>query len=225
MLELILPQLAPYRNLQAPPPSPTRLWGEGGRGFWIDNSWGPAIPYPAVEHEDGNKNHGYRLVKGDESAIRCIPEAEDFPPMRELLIAINAPGSPIESVGCEKSFSNSELPNATTKFGTYTDVIFSEFPLNENPDNAAVLGCHLLTALEGCEKWWGDVSMVLQRFRHIPGVKLPWGLMLWINNHGRSEEEARDLWTRSAVRIARAIEALPADFRWNPTGADPNGTP
>jgi hypothetical protein len=213
MLELILPLLAPYRNLQAPPPSTVRLWGEGGRGFWIDGSWGPAIPYPAVDHGDGNKNHGYCRIKGDENAIRLIPEIQDSPAFTDLLIAINSPGSPIESVGCEKAFSKSEIPNAVTKFGTYTDVIFSDLPLNENIENAASLGCRMLTAVEGCEKWWGDVSMVLQRFRHIPGVKAPWGLMFWINNHGRSEDEAMELWSRTGKRLAQAIAALPNDYR------------
>lgn len=225
MFAALLPLIRPYRGLATPPPSPVKLWGEGGRGIVIDDSWGPAVPYPAIDHQDGTKNHGYMRTKRDIAAIRRIPEAADFPALAELLTAINALGSPIESVGCEKSFTPVAVQDASIVLGSYVDVIFTNASLNDAPENALLLACNLLSSIKGCENWWGDVTMVLQRMRAIEGAKLPWGLMLHIKNYGRSEDEARKFWTETGKRLANAVAALPQDFRWSEAQAEAGGPP
>jgi hypothetical protein len=49
--------LQPYPGLKVPPPAVVKLWGEGGRGIWVDNSWGTRRAHPPVDHEDGARNH------------------------------------------------------------------------------------------------------------------------------------------------------------------------
>jgi hypothetical protein len=71
------------------------------------------------------KNHGYMRVKGDAIGARRIPEAMGWPELVQFLDSLNADASPIESVGCEKSF----LPvmgqgDITVSLGAYIDVIF-----------------------------------------------------------------------------------------------------
>jgi hypothetical protein len=224
MFDAVLPLLQPYRGLTGPPPAVVRLWGEGSRGIWIDNSWGPAVPYPPVDHADGARNHGYMRTKRDVAAIRRIPEVADFPALGELLTSINALGSPIESVGCEKALTPSTtVPGATVLLGSYVDVIFTDASLNDAPENALLLACHLASAIDGCEKWWADVSMVLQRMRFLAGTSLPWGLMMQIKNYGRTEDEARKCWAETAKRLAKAVAALPQDFRWSEAQAAAGG--
>ncbi len=109
------------------------------------------------------------------------------------------------------------------KLGSYVDVIFTDASLNEAPENVLLLACRLLQAIDGCEEWWGDVSMVLQRMRFIAGATLPWGLMLRIDNHGRTEDEARKFWAETARRLAKAVAALPENFRWSENHAEAGG--
>jgi len=82
---------------------------------------------------------------------------------------------------------------------------------NGNP-GLLLLANRLAQAVQNCEKWWADISFVLQRNRSLGGAALPWGLMLHVKNYGRSEEEARKFWGQSLERLARAVEGLPADF-------------
>ena len=109
------------------------------------------------------------------------------------------------------------------KLGSYVDVIFTDASLNEAPENVLLLACRLLQAIDGCEEWWGDVSMVLQRMQFIAGATLPWGLMLRIDNYGRTEDEARKFWAETARRLAKAVAALPENFRWSKNHAEAGG--
>ena len=65
MFEELLSLWQPHRGLVGPPTSRIKLWSEGGRGVWISEAWGPAVPYGPIDHEDGNQNHGYIRIKGD----------------------------------------------------------------------------------------------------------------------------------------------------------------
>jgi hypothetical protein len=158
-------------------------------------------------------NYGYRRVKGDPGGVQEIPEVHGWPELAHFLEVINATGSPIESVGCEKSYSPippGQVP--TVQLGSYIDVIFSDLALNDQPDNALFLASRLVPAVKGCEKWWGDVSFVMQRFRFISGTTAPWGMMTSIKNAGRGEEEARKYWGVTLERLARELAELPRQF-------------
>ncbi|MGH7744133.1 MAG: hypothetical protein ACREQ5_04845, partial [Candidatus Dormibacteria bacterium] len=139
----------PHEHLKAPPLEPINLWGEGGVGIWVSNDWGPAVPYSGVDHRDGNINHGYRPMKGNEAAIRFIPEVQGWPEMQKFLETINAESSPIESVGCEKGIFPSDVEGLQIKLGSYVDVIFTEAVLNDRPDNFLLLATFLANAIEG----------------------------------------------------------------------------
>lgn len=193
------------------------LWSEPGRSVWLAG-WGPAIPYGPIDHLDGHQNHGYQRLKGNADAARSIPEAVDWPELQELLVTINAADSPIESVGCEKGFFPVEnAGDAVVKVGSYIEVIFTDIALNERAENLLLLASGLLKGVEGCQQWWGDVEIVLERFKVIPGVhNLPLGLMIRITNYGRSEEEARKFWGVTVKRLGDAVLKMPKDFRFKP---------
>lgn len=214
MFDELLLQFAPFKGLAGPAEKPVRLWGEGGRGIWVSDTWGPPVPYPSVVHENGARNHGYQRVKGNLPFIESIPEVNDWPELARFLEIVNADNSPIESVGCEKGYSPGEGTNTPPlKLGSYVDVIFSDGPSNDGPENSLLLASRLASAVEGCEKWWGDVSLVMQRCKFVAGASAPWGLMLRVNNYGRTEDEARKFWGESLTRLGKAIAALPRDFK------------
>jgi len=210
--EELLTLLKPYKGLEGPAKQAICLWKDGGCGIWISDSWGPAVPYPEVDHGDGNFNHGYRRMKGNLEAAMLIPEAQGWPELQTFLENVNADSSPIETVGCEKGFFPGEQETLPIMLGSYVDVIFTDIPLNENPQNFLLLSSRLVPAVEHCERWWANISFALQRNRALAGAEKPWGLMLNIQNYGRNEAEARKFWGESLSRLGSAIKVLNADF-------------
>jgi hypothetical protein len=203
-----------HEGIKNPPGEQIRLWSNGGCGIWVSDKWGPAVPYPPVDHRDGNFNHGYMRLKGNAAAISLVREAQGWPELQRFLETVNADSSPIESVGCEKNFFSGEGEGAPPVYlGSYIDMVFSESALNDQPENFLLLSSFLVNAVEGCEKWWSNVSLVLQRVKILAGASMPWGVMLHITNHGRSEEEARKFWGATLSRLGKAIAGLPRDFR------------
>jgi hypothetical protein len=218
MVEELISQWNTYRGLTHPPATPIKLWGDNIRSVWISNEWGPAVPYPPADHGDGHRNHGYFRIKDNPELLATIPEA-DWPELQAFLAAINAASSPIESVGCEKGFFPvSGQGSPTFKVGSYFNLIFTEPALNDSAENSLLLASRLLQAVEGCERWWSEVEVVLERFRFLPGTSAPWGLMLRISGYGRDEEEARKTWGITLDRLAKAVAKLPPDFRWPEVG-------
>ena len=189
------------------------LWRNSSGLIYVEDQWGPAIPYAPVCHEDGTQNHGYRSLKGDKASIAAIPEVVGLPEFQELLTAINRAESPIESVGCEKGYFPIEGGgDAKVSLAAYIDIIFSDLPKNSEPENFLRLAARLLAVLEGCEAWWGNVEFALQRLRKLKSCDGPWGLILRLTNAGRSEDEAKHFWNESACRLKGGIIELTQGF-------------
>ena len=213
MFQEVLAQWESHKGITSPPREPIRLWSSNDGVLYIEDSWGPAVPYPPVDHSDGAKNHGYIRLKGNARVVNQLPEAQGWKDFQEFLLAINADDSPIESVGCEKGyFLVEDIGAATVKLGSYVDVIFTDVPMNEQPEKLLLLATHLMESVKGCHQWWGAVEIGLQRLRVLYGSTAPWGLMIRLCNYGRSEEEARRFWGETLVRMGKAISNLPQDF-------------
>jgi hypothetical protein len=215
MVKQLLSQWDKYRGLTGPPPRPIQLWTEGGRSVWIANFWGPAVPYRAVDHGDGNRNHGYVRIKGNPHASMRIPEVEGWQELRDFLLAVNAADSPLESVGCEKAFSPSDIEGPTVKLGAYIDVIFTNPTLNETPENLLLLTSRLLPSAIGCENRWSYLEISLQRLSRLVGTVAPWGLLLRVGSYGRTQDEARKRWGETMGHLTMTVAALPKDFAIN----------
>lgn len=50
-----------------------------GAGVWVASEWGAPVPYFAVDHGDGTRNHGYRRVKGLSDLGRRYQKPPDGP--------------------------------------------------------------------------------------------------------------------------------------------------
>ena len=211
----LLLQWQPHRQITSPPSEPILLWNSEGCHIFIDTEWGPPIPYPPIDHRDGHQNHGYEDLKGKTNVVDLVPEVEGWPELEQFLVSVNGLDSPLESAGCEKHYFPAEVNNqSVTMLGCYVDVIFTDAPLNDKPENLLLLASCLAGAVAGCEQWWGSVEISLNRFKHIAGANLPWGLMIRVCNHGRTEEEARQFWGETLRRLNNAIASLPRSFQW-----------
>jgi hypothetical protein len=190
----------------APPKEPMKLLTEEECVVYVENGWGPAVPYPPVERGDGHMNHGYRRVKGDSDAIASIPEAADSLEYQAFLQAINSTDSPIESVGCEKAlFPVHDHPTIKVSLGSYTDILFSDLKSNCDPKNILYLASVFVAALSGSAAWWSKAEMGIERLRALYGYPKPWGLMLRVTGYGRTEEEARMTWAMSLTKLSQSV--------------------
>lgn len=96
------------------------------------------MPYPRIDHRNGNFNHGYLQLKGNVGAVSLIPEAQGWPELERFLEEVNADSSPIETVGCEKSFFSDGVAAAPPVYvGSYFDLVFTESALNDEPENSS----------------------------------------------------------------------------------------
>ncbi len=191
------------------PKKSIRLLTEEECIVYVEDSWGPAVPYPAVDHGNGQMNHGYRRVKGDNDAINSIPEVANFPEYQAFLRAINSTDSAIETVGCEKLFSPiNNHPTIKVNIGSYTDIVFSDFELNSDPKNILYLASIFVEALNGSAAWWSKAEIGIQRLKVLYRCHKPWGLMLRVQGYGRTEEEARMTWGTSLNKLSEAVKKI-----------------
>lgn len=211
----ILKRWESLRDSDHPLPEAVKIGEAGHRVVYVSDGWGPPVPYPAAVRGDGSMNHGYVRLKGNSDAIASVPEVVDWPDYQEFLSAINAPSSPLESVGCEKHFFPVDAGEAKVRLGSYTDVIFSDLELNDDAENHLRLATLLAAALDGSERWWSGAELELQRLKGLAGCKRPWGLMVRVLGNGRDEDQARESWRASVQLLCRAISELDARFPRN----------
>ncbi len=92
-----------------------------------EGGFGPVVPYGPVEHEDGDRNHGYVDTKANPDLISSIPEVAGWPQFQQLLEVINK-HTPLRSLGCEKGYFPVEQDNEAglkTYVGSYVETIVS----------------------------------------------------------------------------------------------------
>ena len=137
-----------------PPAEAILLHQDESVTVYVDSDWGPPVPYSSASREDGGMNHGYVRLKGNPEAIVLVPEVDGWPEYRQFLERLNTETSPIETVGCEKSFFPCELGEAKVKLGSYTDIIFTDAHLNDEPRYFLRLADALAQAMHGSREWW-----------------------------------------------------------------------
>jgi hypothetical protein len=213
MLKQLYAAWEPYKEMREPPTEAIKLLRVGNCTIYIEENWGPAIPYVAEDHNDGNCNHGYKQLKGDPSAISQIPEVLEWPEFEKFLQTINQADSPIESVGCEKGFFPVEnQKHAKVQLGSWVGIIYSDYALNEEPKNLLKLANIIASSLKGSEEWWASIELGLERLKKLENCQFPWGLQVRIVNFGRDEDEARKYWAESLKRLNQTIANLALNF-------------
>ena len=67
----------------------------------VSTQLGPAVPYPAVQHVNGERNNGFEDLTERPEAIDLIPELQGRPGFTQLVRTINRPETlPLMTLGC-----------------------------------------------------------------------------------------------------------------------------
>jgi hypothetical protein len=204
--------LAQWRGAQPltlPVPKAVVLWQEASCTVYVEDSFGPAVPYPPIPRTDSESNHGYVRLKGNLALVEAIPELTTWPEFAELVRKINEESCPLESVGCAVGFFEVTDHEAIKhRVGAYLDIVFSDFTAAQDPEAYLRVAAALMTGVADCEKWWSSVEIGLQRLRYLGGSKFPLGLMLRLSAHGRTKEEARWSFRQTVDRAGAVIQRL-----------------
>ncbi len=154
---------------------------------------GLGVPYLPKRHADGNRNHGYFDLKKTPDKISEIPEIQGCPELESFVKVVNSPDSCFQTLGSEKSFSDSESPQFKRKLVSYVDLAFEilEFNARENFerlfDRFRNSSSHRLSESTGVEF---EIGPATYRVHHFPG----WRVTVWNFGYGQTDAEARVHW-------------------------------
>jgi hypothetical protein len=196
--KLTLEKWAELQPLELPPKSPVILWQQDSRTIYIEEKFGPPIPYGPVMRTDSESNYGYKRLKGNLHIVESIPELKGWADYAELITKINADNTPIVT----------DHEQITHQVGSYVDIIFSDPMAAQNPATNLNFAAQLVVALDGCEKWWSSAEIGIQRLKHLSGASRPLGVMLRLVSSGRSKDEARKCFQATLLKVGAVIDRL-----------------
>ncbi len=167
------------------------------------------VPYPAIRRPN-SENHGFIDIKNRPELAGDIPKARDFPPLLNLLRAINRSGSPFATLGCEKAFSDYSVPDhpeLKTKLCGYVDICFAR--VDRNLDRGAFEEAAFSLASYAAGKpqpQFSKARMELCRATYAPLVssdikEAAYCMSIWVAGFGVTEAEALERYS-SLMAIA-----------------------
>jgi len=160
----------------------------------------------------------YQNVKLNPGALEQIPEAADYPELRQFLAEINAPGSKLESAKCDvwsttEISPEEEIFGAPWKFASYVDLLFTSLVLRESfPYHEQFLKALTAAVRTTCDAP-ALVDFVLRRCFTQDGEAVRTGFYFtsYIFGYGLNEPRARENWSTALASVAHALlRTLPA---------------
>ena len=154
----------------------------------------------------------YQNVKLNPGALEQIPEAADYPELRQFLAEINAPGSKLESAKCDvwsttEISPEEEIFGEPWKFASYVDLLFTSLAPRESFQYHEQFLKALTAALTTTCDTPALVDFVLRRcFTHDgEAVRNGFYFTSYIFGYGPSESRARENWSTALARVAQAL--------------------
>jgi hypothetical protein len=183
----------------------------------------PVLDFP---WKDASGKLAYVDVKRHPELIAQIEETERFPELKEFLSALNSTRSMVETAKCDAWLTeelNAEegIYNATHKFASYVDVVFSS-GINLADSE---LSC-LRQSLSAHERFARNLVGLLRRAPDMPsaaeicirrcyfddsvGIHEGFYSTLYVSGYGNEEDRARQNWGLALKLTANAIAQLSA---------------
>lgn len=171
------------------------------------------IPYggDGVLREDGDANHGFKYVKGDDAALHAIPELAKDSALLALALAINSPQTGLFSIGCVSGPVDDERG--------HRDCGYIEFAINSK------------SAISDARSYF-SIFFHFDRFLNDVKFSAPtsfnWELegatftesgdssgftcAIFINTgYSPTREEATNIWTESLEALAHFLQNVPSE--------------
>jgi hypothetical protein len=184
---------------------------------------GTAIPYGDIDRHDGQRNHGFFDLRDRPELAVAIPEAQDSLGMQAILRALNAPGSHLMSLGCERGiFPRDDATPGEPAYlcGSYIQVAYRDSALNTDPARFVALSKELLSRIKRSADHHVGFEMIVEPLRFFFGVHHCFVLVVKPMGFGNSEAAALAAWEYAAEEIARAVAGLPSELPSLPSSKD-----
>jgi hypothetical protein len=177
----------------------------------------PVLDFP---WKDPAGKLAYVDLKRRPELLASIKEAEQFPELGEFLRTLNSPRSMVETAKCD-AWATSELSpeeeiyNASHKFASYVDVVFSDVMFSHN-DARLSLSAHeqfarkLVALLQRTPETPSAAEVCVRRCYFAEGGEVREGCYctLYVSGYGNDEASARLNWGVGLKLVGNAIVQL-----------------
>jgi hypothetical protein len=192
-----------------------------GNGYRIERSegYGAPVPYGPEDHPDGDRNHGFIDLRDRPDLVAQIPEAQKSEGLAEFLRAINEPGSPLMSIGCECGLFKVESPQEggpTEYVGGYIDLTFRDPFRNRDAEALVDLAVKIWRRVQMTNEHHAQYAFIVERLVDFFGMPGRYSLMVKPVGYGRSPEQAWRAFSYAASALGAAVRGLPRKARRGP---------
>ena len=160
---------------------------------------------------------GYRDLKVDPGALDEIPEAADYPELREFLAGSNAPGSKLESAKCDVWSSTEihpeeEIFGEPCKFASYIDLFFSDPQVRNSFARNEQFLRELTASLSSAPEIPASAEFVLRRCFDRRNDEAVEGFYFtaYVFGYGADSSRARSCWAKALAMVGDAVQSPPA---------------
>jgi hypothetical protein len=166
---------------------------------------GPDAPALEIPWRDPAGLLHYFDLRTTPAAIEQVPEASEFPALRQFLVALNSPPSQWQTAKCDvwtdEALAAENLYNANFTHSCYVDLVLAgqQAPNRDSLDLHEHIAETLAQSLDGNESLDASAEIVIRRcyFHHDPepeGSEAGYALTLFLTGYGTSPEEASRFW-------------------------------
>lgn len=154
----------------------------------------------------------YFNLKLDPASLNRIPEATDFPELREFLAQLNASESPVESAKCDtwrttELQPEEEIFGVPSKFASYADLLFSDTNARNSFSHHERFLQSLAVLLKSAPESPAAAEFILRRcYSHREG-QLDEGFYFtaYVFGYGSDESQARQHWAAALRTVSHAL--------------------
>jgi hypothetical protein len=169
----------------------------------------PVVDFPWI---DPSGKLVYRDLKRHPELIARIDEAQAFPELREFLRTLNSPRSLLETAKCDawttaELSPEEEIYNASHKFASYVDVVFSEGDARLSLSRHEELVKALVELLQRAPEIPSSAEACVRRcfFDNNREPQEGFYVTLYISGYGNDEASARQSWAVGLKLMGNAV--------------------
>ena len=169
----------------------------------------PTLEIPWFDPDGRLQYHNLKLAP---ASLAEIPEAAEFPELRDFLAQLNAPDSVLESAKCDawstmELHPEEEIFGEPWKFASYVDLLFSAISARNSFSHHENVLQTLTTLLKDAPDGPSAAEFILRRCYSLRQEELDEGFYFtaYVFGYGANESQARQHWSAALARVSLAL--------------------
>jgi hypothetical protein len=157
----------------------------------------------------------YCDLKRNPELLLSLEEAVRVPELGEFLAKVNSPASPLETAKCDAWPSTEinpeeEIFEATCKFGSYVDLLFSDEPKRFSLSEHESLAKRLVHLLQRAPEIPSAAELLIRRcyYEDEKGIRDGFYITFYLFGYGDDENQSRQRWAVGLKLAQNAIRQL-----------------